>query len=84
VEDGGGSQGWGCFGVGGGGCFFVLLGFFLGVPMPKNPAKKPAKAKLTHDEIASLDLDPSAWPKFEKLIKDAAKMGPKPHKVTKA
>ena len=28
-----------------------------------------------------LDLDPDAWPKFEKLIKSAAKMGPKPHKT---
>jgi hypothetical protein len=27
-----------------------------------------------------LDLEPDAWPKFEKLIKSAAKMGPKPHK----
>jgi hypothetical protein len=48
--------------------------------MKKPPAKKPTKAKLTQDEIASLDLDENAWPKFEKLIKSAAKMGPKPHK----
>jgi hypothetical protein len=44
------------------------------------PVKKAANAKLTQDEIANLDLEPDAWPKFEKLIKDAAKMGPKPHK----
>ena len=49
--------------------------------MKKTPAKKAAKAKLSPDEIASLDLDENAWPKFEKLIKDAAKMGPKPHKA---
>jgi hypothetical protein len=50
--------------------------------MPKTtPGKKPAKAKLTQDEIASLDLDENAWPKFEKLIKSMAKMGPKPHKA---
>jgi hypothetical protein len=48
--------------------------------MPKAPAKKPAKANLSQDEIASLDLDPNAWGRFEKLIKSAAKMGPKPHK----
>jgi hypothetical protein len=27
-----------------------------------------------------LGFDPDAWPKFEKLIKSAAKMGPKPHR----
>jgi hypothetical protein len=47
--------------------------------MPKASAKKAAKAKLSPEEIASLDLDENAWPKFEKLIKSAAKMGPKPH-----
>jgi len=29
--------------------------------------------------MANLDLDPNAWDKFEKLVKSAAKMGPKPH-----
>jgi uncharacterized protein HemY len=46
--------------------------------MPKAPAKKPAKAKINMAEIANLDLDPGAWPKFEKLIRDAAKNVPKP------
>jgi hypothetical protein len=32
---------------------------------------------------AALDLDPGAWPKFEKLIKSAAKMGHKPHQSPK-
>jgi len=31
-------------------------------------------------KIEGVELDPDAWPKFEKLIKSAAKMGPKPHK----
>lgn len=48
--------------------------------MSKAPAPK-GKAKLNEAEIASLDLDQNAWPKFEKLIKSAAKMGPKPHKA---
>jgi len=43
----------------------------------KTPSKKP---KPISPEVANLDLDPGAWPKFEKLIKSAAKMGPKPHK----
>lgn len=47
----------------------------------KAPAKKPAKAKMNQDEIASLDLAEAAWPKFEKLVKSAAKMGPKPRKA---
>jgi hypothetical protein len=51
--------------------------------MPKAPVKKPVKAKLTPDEIASPDLDENAWPKFEKLIKSAAKMGPRPHREPK-
>jgi len=37
--------------------------------MTKTPAKKPAKAKIIMAEIASLDRDADAWPKFEKLIK---------------
>jgi hypothetical protein len=36
------------------------------------PAEKNQKPKL--------DLDPTAWEKFEALIKNAAKMGHKPHK----
>jgi hypothetical protein len=45
---------------------------------PKKAAKKP---KPISPEVANLDLDPDAWPKFEKLVKSAAKMGPKPHKA---
>jgi len=38
--------------------------------------KKPQKTKVEKDEI---ELDADAWPKFEALVKSAAKMGPKPH-----
>lgn len=37
------------------------------------------KTKPTQTDSSNLDLDPDAWPKFEKLVKSAAKMGPKPH-----
>jgi hypothetical protein len=47
--------------------------------MAKAPAKKAAKAKMNLAEIANLDLDPDAWPKFEKAIKGAAKNRPAPH-----
>jgi hypothetical protein len=47
--------------------------------MPKPSAKKASKPKQAKPDMANLDLDPDAWPKFEKLIKSAAKMGPKPH-----
>jgi len=42
-----------------------------------------AKPKPISPEVAALDLDPDAWPKFEKLIKSAAKTEPKPHKASK-
>jgi len=50
--------------------------------MTKPAAQKPKKAKPKSIEsnVSTLDLDPDAWPKFEKLIKSAAKLGPKPHK----
>ena len=49
--------------------------------MPKPSRPKPKKATAQSIELnVDLDLDPDAWPKFEKLIKSAAKMGPKPHK----
>jgi len=43
----------------------------------------PKKAKTIKVDASNLDLDPDAWPKFEKLIKSAAKMGPKPHQPKK-
>jgi hypothetical protein len=49
------------------------------MPMPgikKTHPKKP----LNKAELEAVELIPDAWPKFEKLIKSAAKMGPKPHK----
>ena len=30
------------------------------------------------DETPDLELDPDAWPRFEKLVKAAAKLGPQP------
>jgi len=41
--------------------------------MAKAPTKKPVKP--IQPDVANLDLDPDAWPKFEKLINSAAKMG---------
>lgn len=49
----------------------------IGTVLKKNPTKKPAPKPIQPD-VAKLDLDPDAWPKFEKLVKSAAKMGPKP------
>jgi len=54
----------------------------LDLDMAKAPTKKPKKATAQSIESNAAmvgDLDPDAWPKFEKLIKSAAKMGPKPH-----
>ena len=48
--------------------------------MTKAPKPKP-KAKPKAADTSNLDLDPDAWPKFEKLIKNAAKIGHKPHKA---
>jgi hypothetical protein len=36
--------------------------------------------KKTKASVGDLDLDPDAWPKFEKLIRDAAAGRPKPKK----
>jgi len=44
---------------------------------------KKAEAKKPPPDTSNLDLDPDAWPKFEKLVKSAAKMGPRPHIKTK-
>jgi hypothetical protein len=38
---------------------------------------KPQKKTVKREP--KLDLDPDAWPKFEALVKNAAKMGHKPH-----
>ena len=47
---------------------------------PKYSGSKPKAHKSRKGDIpADLELDPDAWPKFEKLVKSAAKMGPKPH-----
>ena len=41
-------------------------------------SKKTAKPKVIPDEY-EIELEPEAWERFEKLVKAAAKMGPKPH-----
>jgi hypothetical protein len=50
----------------------------------KKPAKKPAgktKAKVkASPKPVDLELDPDAWPKFEALVRSAAKMGHRPQK----
>jgi hypothetical protein len=38
-----------------------------------------AKTNPSRTTAETLDLDPDAWPKFEALVKSAAKMGPQPH-----
>lgn len=46
----------------------------------KRPAKpKAAKRKAAKPTEPDLELDPDAWPKFEALVRSAAKMGHKPH-----
>jgi len=53
----------------------------------KRAAKpKPAKRKPINPTEPDLELDPDAWPKFEALVRSAAKMGHKPHdaKIAKA
>jgi hypothetical protein len=47
--------------------------------MPPPPAKQKPKNKPNRANLEKLDLDPDAWPKFEALVKSAAKMGHKPH-----
>jgi hypothetical protein len=48
----------------------------------KKPAQNPrleAKIKPSRAELEAVELDSDAWPKFEALMKSAAKMGHKPH-----
>jgi hypothetical protein len=47
------------------------------MPAPKKPKN------VNKREIEAVELVPDAWPKFEKLVKSAAKLGPKPHKDSK-
>ncbi|MBI1328601.1 MAG: hypothetical protein GC166_01715 [Alphaproteobacteria bacterium] len=49
----------------------------------KKPGKNAEKITPKKEGLANLDLDPDAWPKFEALVKSAAKMGPKPHGSSK-
>ena len=42
-------------------------------------ADKPlSRSKSKPVKVEGVEIDPDAWPKFEKLIRDAAKRGPKP------
>lgn len=43
-------------------------------------AKKPKKP-IDREALEALELDPEAWPKFEKLVRSSALMGPQPHKT---
>jgi len=48
----------------------------------KKPTILPRKPRQrTPIKIEEIELEPHSWPKFEKLIRSAAKMGPKPHKT---
>jgi hypothetical protein len=49
----------------------------VGIMKKSVTPKKPSKAKAP--AAADLELDPDAWPKFEELVRSAAKMGHKPH-----
>jgi hypothetical protein len=51
--------------------------------MAKTSKTKKAKPKPISPEVANLELVPDAWPKFERLVKSAAKLGPKPHNERK-
>jgi hypothetical protein len=47
--------------------------------MKKGSKKVLAKPNASPAELEAVELDPKAWPKFEALMKSAAKMGHKPH-----
>jgi hypothetical protein len=47
--------------------------------MAKRSRPTPKRPKPISPEVANVELHPDAWGKFEKLVKSAAKMGPKPH-----
>jgi hypothetical protein len=49
--------------------------------MAKSQIRKASKGTPKRSATANLDLDPDAWPRFEALIKSAAKMGHKPHET---
>jgi len=60
------------------------LDFLFGtIENDESPKTKPQKVKPKPANTSNLDLDPDAWPKFEKLVKSAAKMGHKPHATEK-
>ena len=52
--------------------------------MAKSARKTQQKSKAKPLTVADLDLDPHAWARFEQTIKNAAKIGHKPHKPAKA
>jgi hypothetical protein len=60
--------------------------------MPRSPVEirgdcivtKPPQAKRQNKPSRDKpELDPDAWPRFEALVKNAAKMGHKPHSKAK-
>ena len=44
----------------------------------KKPVKAKQAAKAQPKAPPEIELDPDAWPKFEELVRSAAKMGHKP------
>ena len=47
---------------------------------PRRPKKKASQTIDANAIILECDIDAEAWPKFEKLSKSTAKLGPTPHK----
>ena len=45
---------------------------------------KPKRRRPKPMNLEGVELHQDAWPKFEKLVKSAAKMGPQPHKAVKS
>jgi hypothetical protein len=45
-------------------------------------AKSPKESKTDKIKPVEIQLEPDAWPRFERFIKQAAKAGPQPRKKT--
>ena len=45
-------------------------------------AKSPKESKTDKIKPVEVELEPDAWPRFERFIKQAAKAGPQPRKKT--
>lgn len=47
--------------------------------MSSKRIEKGKESKTARARESNLDLDPNAWPRFEALVKSAAKIGHRPH-----